>query len=79
MPHYNVTVGGRIFASAPEKFGVAAGGCAEHHKPACRQSKVAAFYPGSELLLSFPFSLEYQFAFIKKALTLLSRKKKKKS
>lgn len=56
---------------------MAVGGYAERHQPVCCGSKVTAFYPGDELLLSFPFSLEYQFAFIKKALTLLSRKKKK--
>lgn len=67
--------GGRLIASAPEQCVVAVGGCVEHHEPGYCRSKVAAFYPGNELL-SFPFSLEYQFAFIKKPLTLLSRKKK---
>lgn len=72
-----VQVGGRLLSSVPEKCVMAVGGYAERHQPVCCGSKVTAFYPGDELLLSFPFSLEYQFAFIKKALTLLSRKKKK--
>lgn len=46
---------------------MAVGGYAERHQPVCCGSKVTAFYPGDELLLSFPFSLEYQFAFIKKS------------
>lgn len=39
---------------------------------------VTAFYPGDELFLSFPFSLKYQFTFIKKLLPSSPEKEEKK-
>lgn len=62
--------------SAPQELFVA-GECAENQTRSCCWSKVTAFYPGDELFLSFPFSLKYQFAFIKKLLPSSPEKKKK--
>lgn len=77
MSHYSVKVEESFSPHMSQKFNVAAGGWAENRRQSCCWSKVAAFYPGDELFLSFPFSLKYQFACIKKPLLSSPEEKKK--